>query len=571
MYHGNEDWAIIADVKDSGIKFSLDGIGHQLEDRFMLVPIYQRSYSWRDDEVRDFCSDIRSAFSSDPSEYFLGTVILSKEGSDGRYTIIDGQQRMATTSILFGAIRDYFTKMGEVNRATGVHNKYIASYDMESDTQVPKLSLNSEDDEYYLSLVIYRDRSAKCTRPSHELMAQAMTVMDEFVEKIASDAGGDWIKRLVKWCEFLSLYVRVIYVEVPTESDAFMIFETLNDRGVDLTLADLLKNFLFGKAGTKLDVVRENWLLALGAFDMSTEMFITFLRHYWSSKEGLTRERDLYKGIKEGVTNRVQVVKFSEEIRDASRIYAALVNSEHDFWSSDGSTTKDNIDVLNKLALVQNRPMLLAAAQHFTKPELKKVLKAAVNWGVRGLIVGGIGGGKTEKTFCDAAVKIRAGSIKTLADLLPELTQIIASDEEFELSFAVARVTKPTLARYYLVALERYSANASNSELVPNSNEEDVDLEHVLPKRADVLDWLQFTPEEQIDWVDRIGNLALLQKAQNGRIGNRSFIVKRPILTMSRLRLTTEIGAKGTWTKKEIMERQQRLAELAVRVWPREI
>lgn len=87
---------------------------------------------------------------------------------------------------------------------------------------------------------------------------------------------------------------------VPTDADAYLIFETLNDRGADLTIADLLKNYLFGRAGTKLDAVRDGWMQVLGALDISAEnaLFTTFLRHYWSSKHGAIRERELYKSIK---------------------------------------------------------------------------------------------------------------------------------------------------------------------------------------------------------------------------------------------------------------------------------
>lgn len=554
---------------ETKIAFDLDGIGHQLADRRLAVPIYQRSYSWGDDEILDYCSDLRSAFAAEPSEYFLGTVVLSKEGTEGRDTIIDGQQRMATTSIFIACIRDYFRSHGEKQRGDGVHSEYIGSYDMEEDNFVPRLFLNSEDDEFYRGFVVDGNRTLNAQKPSQRLIERAVETLNHFVEDIVTGAGNAWPDVLVKWLTFIRVRVRIIYVEVPTESDAFMIFETLNDRGADLTLADLLKNYLFGKAESKLNAVRENWLLAIGAFDLSTELFITFLRHYWSSKHGAVRERDLYKSIKEGVANRTQAVRFADEIQQASRLYAALLNSEHDFWTDYGTTAKDNVDTLNRLALEQNRPMLLAVLQHFSPAQQKRVLKAAVSWSVRGLVVGGIGGGRTEKAYCNAAVKIRAGAIKTASQLLAELAPIIASDDEFKESFAKARVTKASLARYYLLALERATEGTVQPELVPNANEDEVNLEHILPKKAKRADWPQFTPEERQAWVDRIGNLALLKKSQNRKIGNEPFSVKKPLLESSQLTLTRDVGTKSDWTPREIASRQADLAALAVGLWSR--
>jgi hypothetical protein len=198
-----------------------------------------------------------------------------------------------------------------------------------------------------------------------------------------------------------------------------------------------------------------------------------------------------------------------------------------------------------------------------------RLLRGAVAWAVRGLIVGGIGGGTYERRYCDAAVKIRAGDIKSTEELFTELASIIPSDDEFESSFATARVSKGALARYYLVALEKGKIGEAEPELVPNENEEHVNLEHVLPRNATDADWPQFTPDERKVYLHRIGNMALLQKGPNGRIGNRPFSVKKPILAASQLELTKEAGAESDWTTTVIHERQGELAKLAVGVWPR--
>jgi hypothetical protein len=372
--------------------------------------------------------------------------------------------------------------------------------------------------------------------------------------------------------EYLRLRVRAIFLTVPSEADAFLIFETLNDRGADLTIADLLKNYLFGRAGAQLGTVRDGWLQSVGAFEITSEnsTFTNFLRHYWSSRRGAIRERELYKNIRETITSENQTVDFVEDLQRAARLYAALLNTEHEFWASLGTDAKDAVETFLRLDFEQVRPLMLAAMQFFPSNELKKLLRGLTSWGVRGLVVGGIGGGTYEKAYCDAAVKIRRGDIKSADDVFDDLSRLIPTDDEFEAAFALARVPKSNLARYYLIALENGAQGTSEPEFVPNSNEDQVNLEHVLPKNATDADWgAAFTPDERKDWVFRVGNLALLQKGPNGRIGNRPFTIKKPVLVASAFQLTKEIGVLPDWTPTGIKNRQERLAKLAVKVWPR--
>jgi uncharacterized protein with ParB-like and HNH nuclease domain len=325
-------------MEESKIGFDLDGIAHLLADRLLAVPIYQRSYSWQQDEIEDFWMDLQSAFSQTDPEYFLGTIVLSREGAQGRTAIIDGQQRLATTAILLSAIRDEYRRRGDGTRADIIQRTYLASPDLESGEDVAQIWLNSEDHNYFKRVVIDGERleNVEPASLSHTWIASAITSLRDHVKKTADDVGTEWSRRLLDWTNFLKERVRIIVVDVPTESDAFLIFETLNDRGADLTIADLLKNYLFGRAGSRIDTVRDGWLTSLGALDMSAEnaIFTTFLRHYWSSRHGATRERELYKSIKARVISESQAIDFIENLQRAARLYAALLNSDHEFGRS---------------------------------------------------------------------------------------------------------------------------------------------------------------------------------------------------------------------------------------------
>jgi hypothetical protein len=559
---------------DAGrISFNLRGIATELKERLLAVPVYQRSYAWTHDQIDEYWDDLRSAFSDNTPEYFLGTIVLTRPSySSARDTIIDGQQRLATTSILLAAIRDEFRNRHDSTRADIVQHKYLSTSDLASASEVSRVTLNSEDALFFEQRIINAKLDPAPTRASHHLILNALERFQADLKKVADDAGPEWAARLTQWADFVENRVKAIVLEVPTDADAYLIFETLNDRGADLTIADLLKNYLFGNSGTKLDAVRDGWMMVLGALEISAEnaLLTTFLRHYWSSLHGAVRERELYKSIKEHVATETQALEFTGQLQNAAVLYAALLSSSNDYWDEFGATGKENVETLLRLDLEQNRPLLLAALQHFTDAEKRTLLRSLVAWSVRGLIVGGIGGGTAEKAYCRAAVKIRNGEVKTTAELLSELSPIVPSDSEFEEAFALARVPRANLARYYLIALENGKRGDKEPEFVPNANEDQVNLEHILPKRASASDWgAQFNTDERRDDVHRLGNLALLQKGPNGRIGNKPFSLKKPVLSASAFALTVEAGGEPDWTRDAIRERQKKLASLAVKVWPR--
>jgi hypothetical protein len=251
----------------------------------------------------------------------------------------------------------------------------------------------------------------------------------------------------------------------------------------------------------------------------------------------------------------------------ASNLYAALLSADHDFWDGYDTTTKRNVRVLGRIPIEQNRSTLLAALQFFDRPSLEDLLKKFVSVGVRGLIVGGIGGGTAEKAYCGAAQKIRSGSAPSWSDVKPTVAPILHSDTAFENAFASARVSRGPFARYVLAALELGQRGEAEPELVPNDDEAEVNLEHVLPRSLNVVDWPAFNKESHGRFLHRIGNMCLLRKSENHKIGNKPYTTKKLILANSSLELTNSIAANADWTSIEIETRQKELAAIAVQVW----
>lgn len=552
--------------------YDLVGIAASLSGDEYRVPTYQRSYAWTDSAILDFWDDLRHSLDAKEPDYFLGTLVLTPHEDGRRITIIDGQQRLATTSLMLAALRRVWLDREEDDQADDIYKSYLTVFDRRSKAREPRLMLNDEDDQFFRELVV-EDKSPTPERESHERLSEAFALFHEKFEADADSYGNKGSERLISWTEYLDKQASVITVTVPTEADAFVIFETLNDRGAPLTIGDLLKNYLFMRAGDRLETVKTSWIQALSELDISAEndVFVTFLRHHWSSMHGAVRERDLYSGIKDEVKSANQAVKYAKQIAKAAKLYAALLSPSDDYWADKnlGTSVKNNVATLLTLELEQNRPLLLAVMEEFSNAELKRTLKALVSWSVRGIVVGGIGGGRTERAYCEAAVKVRDKKITTAKTLLKELSPIIPDDDDFKEAFGRARQTKSAISRYLLLALERAKRGDSEPELVPNADEEQVNLEHILPRRAKKEDWPKFREEDVGPWSQRIGNQCLLKKSENKKIGNKAWAVKKPILSKSSLKLTKAAGRVDDWTMDEIVKRQKRLAKQAVETWPR--
>lgn len=248
-------------MAQSGIHFDLDHLAHLLADRTLHVPPYQRSYAWQEEQVAAFWTDLRHALDRGADEYFMGTVVSSR--SNGISTLIDGQQRLATTSLLLAALRDAYAARGDAVRARGVQERYLASFDLDSGTNVPRLQLNQEDRDFFQRVVVDGDAHSPAIG-SHRRLAAAQEYLSRRVNEDLSSKNDDWLKRANDWVRFLAERVSIIVIDVPDIADGFVIFETLNDRGAPLTISDLLRNYLMSRAGAdELDTVQDAWGLVL--------------------------------------------------------------------------------------------------------------------------------------------------------------------------------------------------------------------------------------------------------------------------------------------------------------------
>jgi hypothetical protein len=555
------------------INIELLGIGQAIYNKMLAVPFYQRSYAWEDKHILDLFSDTTNAIDTGESEYFLGTIVTTKNDTT-RPEVSDGQQRLATVTILLSAIRDYFfnspTKENRT-RAQNITYKYLYYQELRTLDTTPKLKLNDADNEFFSKRVLSNpdssDRAITPAKESHKKIVRACELAKQFVDGLAQTPQPE--EKLSSLVSYIHDSLKVIWVSVPDDANAFVIFETLNDRGLALAISDLLKNYLFGISSDRITEVQQRWMQMISTLEAidNEEITVTYIRHFWSSKYGSTREKDLYNQIKSNVRNKAQALEFSTALAENSRLYSAMLNTSHELWQKYGPTAREHMSTLNFLRMIQIRPLILAVLSKFSVSEAQKALRLMVSWVVRFLIVGGLGGGTLETHYSLRARDIYGGSINTAKQLSDQLKKIIPTDAKFQDSFSTATVSTQYLARYYLRVLEQQQRGNANPEFIPTDNTDIVNLEHVLPQNPSNL-WNYISDEDKALYCKRIGNLALLTTPINTQAGNDSFAFKKQFYAQSDYLLTKNLTAYESWDKDSIASRQTMLAGIAVKAWP---
>lgn len=544
------------------------GLGEILRTHKLTVPPNQREYSWTTKEVTTLLQDLASAIHEGGEDYFLGTIVVVSKGAN-LYEIVDGQQRLATTAILLAAIRDYL-RADEPVIAEGINREFLTASSASMRELEPRIRLNLADNQFFEAMI--SRKKATPSRHSHHLMLDAFEQAAAQVAKIVSafekKRHGDL---LVGWLNFIRDSAQVVMLTISSDGNAYRMFETLNDRGLKTTQADLVKNYLFGHAGARLPEAQDKWASMRGALETLDEdrvPTVTFLRHAVMLSRGYFRENALHDNIQLEAKTASQVISLLESLDNLASDYSSLFNPESERWNGYPDSLRDALRALDLLNIAGMRPLMLAVASKFSKKEATSAFKRFVSWKVRYLIAGStLTGGYIEVPLATAAKKVFDGDIHDAKTLGVELGGRLPSDEQFQRAFAEATVSKVALARYYLRSLERVVEQTPEPGFIPNDDREVINLEHILPQKP-MGNWPSFSEAEARADVKRIGNMALLQAKKNSDLRSASFDEKKEVFKTSPYELTLRLAALPEWNHQRVVERQNLLAQLALRAWP---
>lgn len=568
------------------MKADVTGVGRLISERGNFrVPDHQREYAWPTDAVEQFLEDIDTAFKNNEPDYFVGLIVLVEPENDGAWEILDGQQRLATSTMIYSAIRSWLKENGFEKDAQKIQEHYIGISELGEEKDRPRIALNVRDREIFEDAVanqvsddyleLHKKKSGR--NSSTRKLIEATITCRNYISKLAKEAGDnqeEQTKKLFALANYLRDKVHIAFMDVASSGNAYVIFESLNDRGIDLSVLDLVKNYIFGKAGNDIKKAQYNWLKMTTV--LGDRKADDFLKVFWTSRYGRVQRGALFNKIKGKYSNKAGAIRLSKELCDAIDFYAALDSHDSDIWAEYSAVSRDCIRILTLLAGSQVRPVLLSALFQLTSSEIERLLRRLVTLIVRYQTVGGGRTGRLEQQCTSIAPKIFSGELNTPQKIWDHLKTIVPKDNEFTNDFKTYSESSAPKARYILNQLELVKWQKKNPgkeiEKTPSTDPSILNLEHVLPQNPSN-DWGTVLASDKSivqDCLNNIGNLCLLSAKANKNLGSSSFSVKcEKIYKNSDLSTTRDIAINfKEWTRESIETRASELAKLALQAWP---
>ena len=536
------------------------------------VPIYQRDFSWKENEWEDLWDDIEEI--PNDKTHYLGYLVLQRPDENvEEYLIIDGQQRITTLSLLALAVckllKDWAEERVETEnnliRYEEERKRYIGNFSLSRLATDPKLKLNRNNNDFYRTYLLNLRRHVAMSKlkPSQRLLQQAFDYFyEQLSKKFKDNKSGAELSEFLEKIVGTGLVFSII--EVKSELDAFKVFETLNARGVKLSTADLLKNYLFSKAAKLSELeLEESETLWQGISDsLQSNNLTVFIRHYWNSRYNLERESTLFKGIRKHIKDAEQSFALLKSLENNVIFYAGFSNPFDEIWQKGEQI---QLKVLRYLGVTTCYSLMLSALQFLPREDFENLLKEIVAISFR-YNISDRNPNEAERVFSNAAILVSKGDLKTVRDIALQLKTLYVPDDDFTQLFSTEKINfrqKKELIKYILVKMENQLSGKENQIEDATST-----IEHILPQKpAQVWDD-SFPPDIQTDYINRIGNYTLLEASINYKLSNEmTFDEKLEFYKTSNFTMTKEHLHFTEWSPETLQQHQQKMAKWAKGIW----
>lgn len=596
-----------------------------LSENYYGIPPNQREFSWSaEDQVARLWEDLKACVEADfplrPGTpglgHFLGTlVVIGESHTDGesRQQVIDGQQRLTTITVLVRVLLDALDielVASSEKQSANVKLLPMLYHDI-AGTMYPRLVLNREDKFFHKSTIELSSAKKReefwalkeidnkdARHPKVRIrIVQAYRKLSKFLQEELDKAGSpgdlDRNQLLTNYVNALCDYFYVLKVRCEDTRMAYRLFETLNERGLDLSQADLVRNVVLEQASLsrkKFNDATKAWDNMLDWFDQQDPELLKkvpeLLQFSYSSRYESVKAEGLFEKISTELRKKsLQSDILAREFETDAAIWKMFLDgSAH--WNAEALDSYKFIIHIKPIWKKHCVPLLIRVAERFDKKgkaaELGKALWAIECYLFREGAINNAPISRLEKDFSEAARIVgEAGSsdhdfVKLLSSRSP--------DAEFKNNFAIA-TAKTKLAFYIAWRMEKYKLGPGGYDmggLRPERHSPAQHLEHIMPKKPDST-WKGIDNKDEFShYLDRLGNHLVLERRVNASIRNSCISAKvkntkKPQFGYEgqKLELPKEVAAKsadwypnGDWNFESIEARQKYLADnYAVQVW----
>lgn len=594
-------------------------------DKEYRIPKFQREYTWGINEWDALFNDV----TDNDYGYFLGSYICVNGGSltNTVLEVIDGQQRLTTLSLLLTALYEKLSALEEQMemedktelsnlRSELANKKMITSpagrkYEYTQRLFLQRQNLNDEDYSFVLSekgiisakkncpLYFGNRRIAKAYRHLSQLL-------DEKVSEIKQDnPNADEISALFSIKSKFEQAV-LVGIEVDTNKDAYMLFESLNHRGVPLSALDLIKNTLIAQAPTERDADNcyEQWkqiLANIGQDDYSIQE--RFFRQYYNAfREELNApytvpDKKYYLGYLATRTTLLDIyekmiksdyVKLLNDLLTKSQKYSIIVNNNdeeyvYSAFLQDLGRIAGAPSYILLLYIMSNQEQMEITDDHITL-----ILKYLISFFVRRNITDVPNTRKLTQLFIDIITDIKSlQGDEIVSEIHSHLKDVAAADDVFEDKLRGPIYDEnPEATRFLLCSIEaKHQTKEIYSDLWARDNSKKYiwTIEHIFPEGENIPDaWIKMiadgdvarAKQYRLDYVHTLGNLTLT--GYNQSLSNMSFEQKRDRKSKDKtkdtgyrngLYLNQDVVIENTWTIQKIQNRTDSLVNLLLEMF----
>lgn len=523
-----------------------------LTRRRYQVPLYQRPFTWTIDQASALFDDIEK----NEAPYFLGILVFQKYPDDNKLCmIVDGQQRMATLILL---LRSAIELLGKNDKdSIKLQDTYINQQKVGKDLPKFVLTLNDRDKFNFFTLIndseYYPTKHPPGIKPIRYTSPKKLKIVkDVLSDKLAELMNKIGRDNFINFIVEKVLEVHFVEVMLEDDNDVYLFFETLNARGIDLTISDLLKNYVCSISSDKpsasknvdeiTDIVGEgkmnSFLLhySIALSENSSPPTKKRLMNWYS--EIIDKERDL----------------FLPKLKDYANIYSLFLDPNKVTYSPE---LKDTLTSLKVLGATRCYPLLLVGHRNLHPKDFVKLCEAVEKLTFRHSTIAGKDAKVLEEEYYKLLLQIKiTQDVKLALEQLKFLANQI-TDDVFEANFKAYEPESNLIGKYVLYKLDNY---LSKHSIQLNWN--DISLEHILAPGG--ASW-----EGKQEYEGKLGNMILLKGKLNKSVGIKSYKEKKEMYKKEdRVLLTKYVVEKyQDFTKKEIIEYQQYLTKLSIEVW----
>lgn len=542
-----------------------------------IIPVYQRNYNWKNEQCKQLYDDLVSLHNNGKKTHFFGSIVSVNENSI-EYTIIDGQQRLTTVSlIMIAMIKAVENKVFRSDEDKKICANIKHDYIVAEDDDVNKLRLRPyNDDKDAFSHLVF-DPEDRFNETSNVTVNYRY-----FYNRIVNDRElsipelNDAIEKL-----------QIISIELKPEQgdDPQLIFESLNSTGLALTESDKIRNFiLMGLSADKQESLYRNYWYQIER--LSKEKLDDFIFNYLLISSGQKiKQSDIYKDFKVYAQGK-DAQNLLENMKHYAEIYSKLKN--HDLGDGIANKIKERIDRLGQTVA---DPFMMSyldlyIEKQWASEELRKVLLLLESYMFRRIICGDPSNALRNMfaSLHRRVLKLKDTTSSSYSSVLTYLLENMQTrfpdNDIFARDFGNKDIyhLRSNIRSYILDRLERKdNAETINvyerlEGLNKQANEKPFSVEHIMPQTLS-LEWIKEFGGDPIvagdihkKWLHTIANLTVT--AYNSELSNAPFSKKKEmVFNEGSIRLNDYVRSQSSWTETQLENRKHELVKEALSLW----